>query len=49
MKRYNAWIPDPDYEALTTLSGKRDLSVAELIRRAVSDYIEKAKKNGDLP
>lgn len=48
MKRQNAWIPTPDYEALVTLSHRKDLSIAELIRRAISDFVEKAKANGEM-
>ena len=48
MKRQNTWLPDPDYEALKELAQKRDLPVPHLIRKAVSDFVEKAKKAGDL-
>lgn len=48
MKRQNTRIPDPDYEALIALSARKDISVAELIRKAISDFIEKARSKGEI-
>ena len=48
MKRHNVWVPDPDHEVLTALSEKKDIPVAELIRKAISDFLEKAKRKGEL-
>lgn len=41
MKRYNLYLSDNQLETLTKLSENNDISVSELIRRALDDYINK--------
>jgi predicted DNA-binding protein len=41
MKRTNFHLSDPQKKKLEQLSKKTGLSVAELIRRAVDEYLEK--------
>lgn len=41
MKRTNIYIPTPMLEKLQSLAQQRDVSVAELIRRAVEEYLKK--------
>ncbi len=43
MKRTHFFLPHPLFEALKTLSEKRGLSVSELIRRAVEDWLRRQK------
>jgi ribbon-helix-helix protein len=43
MKRTNIYLSTKQLEALTKLSEKIDLSVAETVRRAVDDYLRKNK------
>ena len=47
--RINIYLPPQQHKALQVLSKKTGLSYAELVRRAVSDYlpgaIEQAKKS----
>jgi predicted DNA-binding protein len=41
MKRTNNYLTDPSVERLETLSEQTGLSVAELIRRAIDDFLKK--------
>jgi len=41
MKKINFYIPDPVLEKLQTLATQRDVAVAELIRRALEEYLKK--------
>jgi metal-responsive CopG/Arc/MetJ family transcriptional regulator len=41
MDRLQMFIPRPLLKALKALAKKRDVSVAELIRRAIEDYLKK--------
>ena len=43
MKRTHFFLPEPAFERLQELSKKLDVSVAELIRRAIDDFLEKQK------
>ncbi len=43
MKRTNIYLTEPSVEKLQVLSVKTGLSVAELIRRAVDDFLKKQK------
>lgn len=43
MIRRNIHIPDLQWSALLSLAKKTGLSVAELIRRAIDEYLEKKK------
>ena len=44
MKRTNYYYPEPLLEALKALSKKTGLPVAELIRRAITEYLRKEQK-----
>lgn len=41
MKLFNLYLPAPMLKALRALAKKRDVSVAELIRRAIEDFLKK--------
>jgi len=41
MKRTHVFLPEPVVEALKSLSQKTDLSVAELIRHAIAEFLKK--------
>jgi len=41
MKKINFYIPDPVLEKLQYLATQRDVAVAELIRRALDEYLKK--------
>ena len=43
MKRTHTFIPEPTIEPLKELSEKTGLSVAELIRRAIDEYLKRQK------
>jgi metal-responsive CopG/Arc/MetJ family transcriptional regulator len=43
MKRTLVGLPDQDFQALDTISSVKHVSRAELIRQAVSQYLEKFK------
>lgn len=43
MKRTHMFIPEQDIERLKRLSAETGLSVSELIRRAVGEYLGKNK------
>lgn len=47
MKRTNIHLPDKQLELLKRLSDNTDLSVAEHIRRAIDEYLEKQKDSND--
>ncbi|MCK5318054.1 MAG: ribbon-helix-helix protein, CopG family [Anaerolineales bacterium] len=42
--RVHVILTDPQYKGVNRLSDKSGLGVSELIRRAVDDYLAKAKK-----
>lgn len=44
MKRTHLFVPEPVLERLKELSGKRDVSVAELIRRAIEDFLKEQSR-----
>jgi metal-responsive CopG/Arc/MetJ family transcriptional regulator len=41
MDRLHLYLPAPLLKALRALAKKRDVSVAELIRRAIDEYLRK--------
>lgn len=43
MKRTNIFLPEQLLEKLRTLADKTGLSVAELIRRAIDEYLKRQK------
>jgi predicted DNA-binding protein len=43
MKRTHTFIPEPTIERLKEMSEKTGLSVAELIRRAIDEYLKRQK------
>ena len=43
MKRTHIFLPEPVVERLKDLSEKLDVSVAELIRRAIEEFLKKQK------
>ncbi|WP_083758019.1 ribbon-helix-helix domain-containing protein [Polaromonas naphthalenivorans] len=43
MKRTNIYLTEPSVERLQALSAQTGLSVAELIRRAIDDFLKKQK------
>ena len=43
MKRINTYLADRQIELLKNLAKKTDLTVAELIRRAIDEYLKKIK------
>ena len=43
MKRANIYLTEPSVAQLQAISEKTGLSVAELIRRAIDDFLEKQK------
>jgi predicted DNA-binding protein len=43
MKRTHFFLPEPAFERLQELSKRLDISVAELIRRAIDDFLKKQK------
>ena len=43
MKRTHFFLPEPLFAALKKLSETRGLSVSELIRRAVEDWLKRQK------
>ena len=44
MKRTNIYLSEVQHKALKKLSKKTGLSLAELVRRAVDDYLDKKLK-----
>jgi predicted DNA-binding protein len=47
MKRTQVFLPDPVISRLKALSQKTGLPVAELIRRAIDDYLERLQRKAD--
>jgi predicted transcriptional regulator len=47
MKRTHAFLPQPVISQLQALAKKTDLSVSELIRRAVDEYLERLSRKAD--
>jgi len=43
MKRTALYLPEPLLKALRALAKKSDVSVAEHIRRAIEEYLERRK------
>lgn len=43
MKRTNVLLPKPMLERLLELAKRLDLKIAEIIRRAIDEYLEKFK------
>ncbi len=43
-KRTNFYIPEPQLVRLKKLSVKRDVSVSELVRRAIEEYLKREEK-----
>jgi metal-responsive CopG/Arc/MetJ family transcriptional regulator len=44
MDRLHIYLPAPLLKALRALAKKRDVSVAELIRRATDEYLRKERQ-----
>ena len=44
MKFYNLYLSEVQLGALRKMSKAKDISVSELIRRAVDDFLDKSKK-----
>jgi metal-responsive CopG/Arc/MetJ family transcriptional regulator len=44
MDRLHLYLPAPLLKALRALAKKRDVSVAELIRRAIDEYLRKEQQ-----
>ncbi|KAA1262075.1 hypothetical protein LF1_46360 [Rubripirellula obstinata] len=40
MKKYNLYLTEPQIEALGRISDEKGLSVSEVIRRALDEFIE---------
>lgn len=53
MIRTNVYLTRPEHEALQARSERSGLSVAEIIRRAIDQYLEreteKEKRDGQIP
>lgn len=43
MKRTHVFLPEPLIKALKALAKRSDVSVAELIRRAIQEFLKKEK------
>ena len=43
-KRVNYYIPEPLIERLKKLATKRDVSVSELVRRALEEFVTKEER-----
>ncbi|MFA6204466.1 MAG: ribbon-helix-helix domain-containing protein [Gallionella sp.] len=43
MKRTNIFLPQPALDKLRKLADETGLSVAELVRRAIDDFLKKKK------
>lgn len=46
MIHMNFFLPEPQVNALRKLSSKKDVSVAELVRRAIDAYLIKTVEEG---
>jgi metal-responsive CopG/Arc/MetJ family transcriptional regulator len=44
MKRIHHYMSEKQIAELEKISEERDLSISEIIRRAIDDYLEKQKK-----
>ncbi len=49
MKKYNLYLSEQQINALVLLSEQKGISVSELIRRALDEYIEKEHRKTLLP
>ena len=47
-KRLNLFLPEPDYIHLVNLAEVKGVSVPVLARRAIEEFISKAKKSGHI-
>ncbi|HUV58528.1 MAG TPA: CopG family transcriptional regulator [Desulfatiglandales bacterium] len=43
-KRTNIYLPEEQIKRLKDISKKKDISVSELIRRAIEDYLKREEK-----
>jgi predicted transcriptional regulator len=43
MKRTNIYLSEPDAKVLADLAKQRDVSVSELIRQAIAQYLKREK------
>lgn len=48
MKKYNLYLSEQQINALVLLSEEKGLSVSEIIRRALDEYIEKESSKNQL-
>ncbi len=48
MKKYNLYLPEQQIETLNLLSEQKGLSVSEIIRRALDEYIEKESNKNQM-
>jgi len=48
MKKYNLYLSEQQINALVLLSEQKGLSVSEIIRRALDEYIEKESNKNQL-
>jgi metal-responsive CopG/Arc/MetJ family transcriptional regulator len=48
MKKYNLYLSEQQINALVLLSEEKGLSVSEIIRRALDEYIEKESNKNQL-
>lgn len=48
MKKYNLYLSEQQINALVLLSEEKGLSVSEIIRRALDEYIEKEPNKNQL-
>jgi hypothetical protein len=44
MEKINLYLPEPDLKVLRGLAKKQDVPVAELVRRAVHDYLSRLQE-----
>jgi len=44
LERTNFYIPEPAIKRLTKLAQKRDVSVSELVPRAIEEYLKREEK-----
>lgn len=48
MKKYNLYLSEQQLNALVLLSEQKGLSVSEIIRRALDEYIEKESNKNQI-
>jgi len=48
MKKYNLYLSEQQINALALLSEEKGLSVSEIIRRALDEYIEKESNKNQI-